>query len=207
MFVLKDGSRIYGMVLAYKDGIYRVKTRYLGILQVRYITISKLVLDPQHAPPQSAGPRLRSRKQLTPQSRAPAKRLKPKDRTPEERYKMGIAQARRELRAGKVTQVKIPKGVAAVFGLDKFTESMMSGEIQSRMLDAAENDPAIRAILMDKDVQEAIAKGDYFALLKNPKLLALLISSIELKKIAREVISGKKEKQDKEKKPKPPEPK
>ena len=141
MFTLKDGSRICGVVLAYKDGIYRVKTRYLGILQVPYITISKLVFDPQHAPPQSAGPRLRSRKQLTPLSRAPAQELKPKDPTPEERYKMAVAHARRERRAGKTTQVKMPKGLASMFGLGEFTESMMSGEMQDRMLDLAENDP------------------------------------------------------------------
>lgn len=75
---------------------------------------------------------------------------------------------------GGMSQSKSSEQTRASVNMEQIQSSLLANGDTVNIIMGLQNDPAVRAILGDRDIMAAIQRGDYDALAKNPKIKKLM---------------------------------
>ena len=83
---------------------------------------------------------------------------------------------------GTMPHAQTPGPTAAQIDIEQIQSSLLANGDTVKIIMDLQNDPAVKAILADRDIMAAIQRGDYTSLANNPKIKKLM-NKAEIKQI------------------------
>ena len=84
---------------------------------------------------------------------------------------------------GSMSHSKSPEQTRASVNMEQIQSSLLANGDAVNIIMGLQNDPAVKAILGDRDIMAAIQRGDYDSLAKNPKIKKLM-NKAEIRQIS-----------------------
>ncbi len=156
--ILVDGSTLYGEVVSLNNGIYKIKTQSLGIIEIKESKIS-LVQKTAESVKSLVPQRTESVKPVVPEGTESIKSL-----VPEGTNKASVT--------GNIVELQ---------------RQMMGNEDIMKMIMSLQSDPEVQKLMSDPDFINSVNSGDINAIMNDPRLQNLL-KNPTVKEIHKKVV-------------------